>query len=35
MKQLDDEKKDDCKFFGAEKTEQDIFVVRGRRGGPK
>jgi len=29
MKQLDDKTKEACKFFGAEKTEEDVFVVRG------
>ncbi len=29
MKQLDDEQKKACKFFGAEKTEEDVFVVKG------
>lgn len=29
VKQLDDETKKACKFFGAEKTEEDIFVLKG------
>ena len=29
MKKLDDKTKESCKFFGAEKTEEDVFVVRG------
>jgi len=27
-KQLDDKKKEACKFFGAEKTEEDIFILK-------
>jgi len=29
MKQLDDEKKQACSFFGAEKVQEDVFVVKG------
>jgi len=28
-KQLNDKTKEACKYFGAEKTEEDIFVLRG------
>jgi hypothetical protein len=29
MKKLDDKTKEACNFFGAEKTEEDVFIVRG------
>jgi hypothetical protein len=34
MKHLNDQKKEACKFFGAEKTEEEIFVLKGQNQSP-
>jgi hypothetical protein len=33
-KQLNDKIKEACKFFGAEKTEEEIFVLKGQNQSP-